>query len=249
MSNALAKLVPSSWLVAICSALPSRMTPSQAMVLMAPAKRSPAVLRPTITGMASTLTLLPQELAGAQEQAGTQLPAHHVGPLVQQQRQVAVRLRPLGHVLTDDRLAGGPHHDGLVQLLAAGVGDDCQLGAEALDVLGLALEVALGDEQREVGVEGTARLDALVDLGLHPLPDRVAVRPDDHRPADRAVVGQLGFRQHVLVPAGEVVGLRREDLGHRAIVVAPGESAGQLCQPDPRFDVKPRVPCRPCRPG
>ena len=55
------------------------------------------------------------------------------------------------------------------------MGDDGQLGAEALDVLGLALEVRLRDEQREVGVLGAGRLDAGVDLGLHALPDGVAV--------------------------------------------------------------------------
>ena len=159
------------------------------------------------------VALLPQELAGAQEQAGPQLPAHDVGPLVQEQRQVAVALDPLGHVLADDRLAGGPHDDGLLELLAAGMGDDRQLGAEALDVLGLAAQVALGDEQREVGVLGAGRLDAGVDLGLHPLPDAVAVRADDHRAPHRAVLGQLGLGQHVLVPAREVVGLGGEDGG------------------------------------
>ena len=59
----------------------------------------------------------------------------------------------------------------LLELLAAGVGDDGELGAEALDVLGLALQVALGDEQREVRVRGAGRLDAGVHLGLHALPD------------------------------------------------------------------------------
>ena len=38
----------------------------------------------------------------------------------------------------------------------------------------------------------------------------VAVRPDDHRAPHRTVVGQLGLGHHVLVPAGEVVGLRGE---------------------------------------
>ena len=52
-------------------------------------------------------------------------------------------------------------------------------------------EVRLGDEQREVGVLGAAGLDAGVDLGLHPLPERVAVGADDHGAADRAVLGQL----------------------------------------------------------
>ena len=113
--------------------------------------------------------------------AGPQLPAHDVAPLVQQQGQVAVALDPLGHVLAEDRLAGGAHDDGLVQLLAAAVGDDGQLGAEALDVLGLPGQVALGDEEREVDVLGARRLDAAVDLGLHPLPQRAGVGPDDHR--------------------------------------------------------------------
>ena len=54
MSKALAKFWPSSWLVPICSALPSPIIASQVSVLMAPAKRSLAVLRPTSTGMAST---------------------------------------------------------------------------------------------------------------------------------------------------------------------------------------------------
>ena len=54
MSKALAKFCPSSWLVPICSALPSPIMASQVRVLMAPANRSLAVLRPTTTGMAST---------------------------------------------------------------------------------------------------------------------------------------------------------------------------------------------------
>ena len=98
------------------------------------------------------VALLPQELGGAQEQARAQLPAHDVGPLVEQQRQVAVALHPLGHELADDGLARRPHDDRLVELLAARDGDDRELGAEPLDVLRLALEVRLRDEQREVGV-------------------------------------------------------------------------------------------------
>ena len=49
---------------------------------------------------------------------------------------------------------------------------------------------------------------------LHPLPERVPVRPDDHGAAHRAVVGQLGLGDHVLVPAGEVLRLRGEHSRH-----------------------------------
>ena len=54
MSNAFAKFCPSSCEVPICSALVSRIMASTVMVLVAPAKRSPLVLRPGTTGMAST---------------------------------------------------------------------------------------------------------------------------------------------------------------------------------------------------
>ena len=48
---------------------------------------------------------------------------------------------------------------------------------------------------------------------------RVAVGADDHRAAHRPVVGQLGLGDDVLVPAGEVVGLGGEHLGHRRRIV------------------------------
>ena len=57
MSKALAKFWPRSWLVPICSALPSPIIASQVRVLMAPGKRSAAVLRPGSTGRASTSTM------------------------------------------------------------------------------------------------------------------------------------------------------------------------------------------------
>ena len=91
-----------------------------------------------VLGGVGGVALLPEELAGAQEQAGPQLPAHHVGPLVDQQGQVPVALHPFGEEAVDDGLAGRAHDDGLLELLAAAVGDDGQLGAEPLDVLGLA---------------------------------------------------------------------------------------------------------------
>ena len=79
---------------------------------------------------------------------------------------------------------------------------------------GLALEVALRDEQREVRVLRAGRLDPGVHLGLHALPDGVRRRPDHHRAAHRAVVGQLGLGDHVLVPAGKVLRPGSEHTGH-----------------------------------
>src|SRR3546814_2593078 len=71
--------------------------------------------------------------------------------------------------------------------------------------------VALRDEQREGAVVGPGLLDADVERRLHPLPDPVAVRPDDHRAPGRTVLGHLSLGHDVLVPTREVVGLRGED--------------------------------------
>ncbi len=153
------------------------------------------------------VALLPEELGGAQEEAGAHLPAHHVGPLVDEQRQVAVAVDPVREEVADDRLGGRADDVGLVERLAAGVGDDGELGREALDVLGLLGDEALGDEQREVGVLVAGGLEAGVEVPLDPLPDRVAVRLDDHAALDHlGRLGHLGLADDVLVPLGVVVG-------------------------------------------
>ena len=161
-----------------------------------------------IAGGVRGVALLPEELAGAQEHPGPHLPAQHVGPLVQQQRQVTVRADPLGHHLADDGLRRRPDDQRLLQLLAAGVGDREQLGREALDVLGLALHVALRDEQREVGVLVPGVLDPRVQVGLQQLPHPVPVGPDHHAAPDRPPVDQVGAEDHVVVPGRKVLALR-----------------------------------------
>ena len=156
------------------------------------------------------VALLPEELAGAQEEARAQLPSDHVGPLVEQEREIPIALGPLRHVFPDDGLRGRTHHHRLGELLATSMGHDGELGAEPLDVLCLSLEVRLGDEQWEVGVLRPRRLDASVDLRLDPLPDRIAVGPDDHGPSDRTVLGELRLGEDVLVPARKVLRLGGE---------------------------------------
>jgi hypothetical protein len=94
------------------------------------------------------------------------------------------------------------------------VGDHPQLGREALDVVGLPLEVGLGDQQGERGVLGAGLLDALVHLVDHAFPQRESGRPDHLLALGRAVLGQLGFGDDVLIPAREVLALRCEYFGH-----------------------------------
>ncbi len=177
------------------------------------------------------VALLPEELGGAQEEAGAHLPAHHVGPLVDEQRQVAVALDPAREGGADDGLGGraddvgfgqfpGGDHAGLAGLgvllgLEAVMGDDRALGGEALDVLGLLLEVGERDEEREVGVLVAGGLEASVELGLDVLPEGVAPGLDDHAAADRGVLRQVGGADDLLVPLRVVLGPGRGDGGFR----------------------------------
>src|SRR5690606_26749529 len=137
-------------------------------------------------------------------------PADHVVPQVDHQRQVPVGLHPLGEVVVDDRFRRRSHHQRLRKLLPTAVRDHGQLGGEALDVLLLLLQEAHGDEQRERDVLRARRLDPAVHVRLHELPDGVPPRSDDHGSPRRAVVGQFGARNDVLVPGGEVLRLRGE---------------------------------------
>ena len=76
-----------------------------------------AVLGGGVGGVA----LLPEELGGAQEGPRHHLPAHDVRPLVDEHRQVAVRLDPLRVHRADDRLAGRPDGEALLELLVPAV--------------------------------------------------------------------------------------------------------------------------------
>ena len=64
-------------------------------------------------GLVRGVAFLPEELGGAQEDARPHFPADDVGPLVDEDRQVAIALDPLRVARADDRLAGGPDDERL----------------------------------------------------------------------------------------------------------------------------------------
>ena len=69
-----------------------------------------------------SVAFLPEEFAGAQEHPRAHLPAHHIGPLVGEQRQIAPGLHPARHRIADDRFGRGAHHQRLFEL-GGGIGD------------------------------------------------------------------------------------------------------------------------------
>ena len=152
----------------------------------------------------SRMSLLPEELERAQKQSRPHLPADNVCPLIDEDREVAIALHPFRVHRVDDRLGCRPDHQRLLQLLPAPVSNDGQLGSEPLDVLRLLLHEALGDEQRKVRVLVPGILEHHVELLLHPFPDAVAARPDDHATPDGRVVRQLAPQHDFVVPGTEV---------------------------------------------
>ena len=169
------------------------------------------------------VALLPQELGRTQEQARAHLPAHDVGPLVAEDRQVAVGLNPVLIGVPDDRLRRRAH-DQLLFELGVGIDHDAlalgivlqtvvrhhgALLGKSLDMVGLLREEGFGDEEREIGVLVSRILEHLVQRSLHLLPDGVAVGFDDHTSADGGVLRKSRLHDQVVIPLRVVlVGLR-----------------------------------------
>ena len=164
------------------------------------------------------VALLPEEFGGAQEEARALLPAHDVGPLVDEDGQVAPRLHPFAVHVADDGLGGRAHDERLFELFAAGVRDDGALGREALDVLRLLREEGLRYQQREGGVDVARLLEGVVEVALYHFPYRVARRAHDHAAADGRVVRHLGDADDVKVPLRIIFLSRRNVLCHSFIL-------------------------------
>ena len=166
-------------------------------------------------GLVGGVALLPEEFGGAEKQAWTHFPADDIRPLVQQNRQVAPGFHPACVGRADDGLGGGTHHKRLGKLpgghefsilrLEAVMGDDCAFLRETLDMRSLLLEVAQRNEEREVGVLVSRGLEHPVEHGLHPLPERVAGRLDDHATAHLGVLGEIRRADDLLIPLGKIL--------------------------------------------
>ena len=85
------------------------------------------------------------------------------------------------------------------------MGDDRHLLGEAFDVIGFLLEIAQGDEEREIAILMAGRLDAIVEQALDALPDAISPWPDDHAAAHAALLGEIGLGDDGLVPGGEIL--------------------------------------------
>ena len=133
------------------------------------------------------MPFLPEKLGGTEKEPGPHLPTNDVRPLVDQQRQIPIRLDPAGECFPDDRLGSRPNHEWFIQFsrrdqsaIGAGlkpvVGDDGAFLGKPLDMLGFLLEETLGYEKGEVGVLVTGRLEHPIEHLLELLPEGATPR-------------------------------------------------------------------------
>ena len=89
---------------------------------------------------------------------------------------------------------------------------------ETLDVCGLLLKIAQRYKKREVGIAVTRGLEHPIEDRLHPLPQGIAPRFDDHATSNFGVFGEIGRPDDLLIPLGKVLLTCWRDgslLGHR----------------------------------
>ncbi len=161
------------------------------------------------------VAFLPEELGRAQEKPRAHFPADDVGPLVDQDRQIAVTLHPLRVGRADDCLGSWPNDQWLGERtrrdhfsfginLETAVGDDRAFLGKAFHVRRLLREIAQRNEKREVGVLVAGGLEHRVEMPLHIFPDAVAPRPDDHAAAHLRGLRQFRRADDLLIPLGKI---------------------------------------------
>ena len=161
------------------------------------------------------VAFLPEELDRAKKQSRPQLPANDVRPLVEQNRQIAPGFYPSRIRRTNDRFGcrtndkwfgkrtGG--NEFAVLRFQAVMRHDGAFFGETLDVRGLLLEIAQRYEKREVGIAVAGGLEHSVQNRLHPLPQGIAPRFDDHTASNFGVFGEIGRPDDLLIPLGKIV--------------------------------------------
>jgi hypothetical protein len=86
-------------------------------------------------------------------------------------------------------------------------------------VLGLAMQEAFGNQQREVAVLVVGSFEAVVEFALDELPNGVPIGLDDHAAFDDlGGFGHIALHNDVLIPGGEVLPARSDGrFGHRRV--------------------------------
>ena len=144
------------------------------------------------------------------------LPDAHEGPrhlrlvaedgddLVHLQRQVGMTPDPEAEHRVHRRLRCRPQHESHVELVQPAAGDPEHVPFEALDMLGLLLELRLRDRDGEVDLAMAGRIELLAHRLVDQLHDCPAIGAPDVHPFDRVpLVAQLRPFDNAVVPFAE----------------------------------------------
>ncbi len=170
------------------------------------------------------VSLLPKEFRGSEEQSRAHFPADDVGPLIDQDGEIAIGLDPFGIGGSDDRFAGGSYDQRFFKRTGRSqssfairfetvVGDDCALLGEPFDVFRFLFEETHRDKEWEVGVLVTGFFEHPIECPLHVFPESVAPGLDHHAPADGAILCQVSSADDLLIPFGIVFATGGGDRG------------------------------------
>ena len=148
------------------------------------------------------VAFLPQKFGRAQKQTGAHFPTHHIGPLVYQNRQIAIRLNPALIGIPDNGFGGRAHnkfffqtgrrvhtHPAVVVGFKAIVRYHRALFGKPFHVVGLAREKRFWYKERKISILMTRVFEHLIQSRLHFFPNGVAVGLDDHAAAHRRTLG------------------------------------------------------------
>jgi hypothetical protein len=159
------------------------------------------------------MSLLPQKLGGPEKHPGPHFPTDHIGPLVDQDGQVLIGLDPAGKRGSDDRFAGRPNDQRLLQFadraefairtgLQPMVRYHRTLLGKPFDVFGFLLQEAERDKQGEIGVFMAGLFELPVQHPLDVFPDGITPLLNHHTAAHIGRLGQIGRPNHLLIPLG-----------------------------------------------
>ena len=151
------------------------------------------------------VSLLPEELAGAEEGTGRLLPAHHRAPLVQHLRQITVGVHILGIVIAEQGLRSRAHAKALLQRLEAALGDPGHFRREALHMIFLFVEQTLRNKKRHIAIFYACRLKAPIEETLDALPDCITGGLNDHTSLDARIVAELCLPHNIRIPLCEIL--------------------------------------------
>ena len=161
------------------------------------------------------MTFLPQKFRCTQENTRTHLPPHHIRPLIDLERQVAIRLHPSGESLSNNRFRSRANYHRLHQrtggdklslfiLFKAGMRHNRTFLGKAIYMLCLLSDITYRYQHREISILHVFRFYHTIKCFLDIFPQGVTVRFDNHATAHRRIFSHIRRPNNILIPLRKI---------------------------------------------